>query len=179
MSVTQDQLEQISFRSPIDDADLDEALAAVRDRLQVIEARMEQLEQAAVAARKEETLLEGLVALRRGDSPGSAARPLDDVGGASDAGSQVVEATIALLSEQHRPMHISELMAELARREVRIPGSGQQANLISHLRRDKRIVRPSRGIYGLAEWGLKDAPTPTRKRKRARRRKPVKTARKS
>lgn len=177
MSVREDQLENLEeMNLVLDEGEVANALAAVRERLQVIEARIEQLEQVAVKARKEEHLLEGLLALRRGDDPKGAsveAPPqLTKKNGQVNAG--VVEATIALLRDQHRPMHISELMAALRAREVRIPGSGQQANLISYLRRDERIVRPSRGIYGLGEWGLKDAATPSRKKKRTGRRKTTK-----
>lgn len=177
MSVREDQLEPLGeTKSILDETEVSEALTAVRDRLQVIEARIEQLEQAAVKARKEEHLLEGLLALRRDEQP--AAEIVASKAPASKRNGQVnadvVEATIALLHDEHRPMHISELMAALQEKQVRIPGSGQQANLISYLRRDGRIVRPSRGIYGLGEWGLKDAVTPSRKRKRTGRRKTTK-----
>lgn len=173
MSVREDQLEQleVGMDSVLNESELSEALTAVRDRLQIIEARLEQLEQAAVKARKEEHLLEGLLALRRGDDPSSEPRAslqLPTKNGAVHA--DVVEETIALLREEHRPMHISELMASLQEKKVRIPGSGQQANLISYLRRDERIVRPSRGVYGLREWGLKDAIKPKRTRKRGTKR---------
>lgn len=177
MSVREDQLERLdAVDSALNESELAEALTAVRDRLQVIEARLEQLEQAAVKARKEEHLLEGLLALRRGDDPpeSNGDPPLQVQSKNGEVHADVVEATVALLRDERRPMHISELMAALQEKGVRIPGSGQQANLISYLRRDGRIVRPSRGIYGLGEWGLKDAAAPTRKKKRTRRRKTTK-----
>jgi hypothetical protein len=176
MSVREDQLEPLDVMdSVLDESELAEALAAVRNRLQVIEARLEQLEQAGVRARKEEHLLEGLIALRRGDDlESNGDPPLQVPKKNGEVHADVVESTIALLRDEHRPMHISELMAALQEKQVRIPGSGQQANLISYLRRDGRIVRPSRGIYGLGEWGLKDATTPSRKRKRTKRSKTTK-----
>jgi hypothetical protein len=60
-------------------------------------------------------------------------------------------------------------MRLLREAEVQIPGAGTQANLITHLRRDPRFVRPSRGMYGLSEWGLENMPTPTRRKRRRKR----------
>jgi len=66
-----------------------------------------------------------------------------------------------------RPIHLSELMRLLDVRNIAIPGAGTQANLIAHLRRDPRLVRPSRGMYGLAAWGLENmAPTQRTVRKK-------------
>jgi hypothetical protein len=66
-------------------------------------------------------------------------------------------------------MHISELMQNLAKQEVQIPGAGTQANLIAHLTRHPDVMRPSRGMYALAAWEGTDS-TPLRRavRKRVR-----------
>ena len=170
MGITEKDLEQFEeLRSNyLDDSELVEALGDVRHRLQVIEARMEQLEQVAVRVRREEHLLESLLALRRGeDTPGSATQ-LDN--GQAPSKANAVEATVTLLRRTGRPMHIGEIMEALDDQGVKPPGQGTQANLISHLRRDTRVARPSRGMYGLVELGVKDYQP--KKRKRARRRIP-------
>jgi len=83
----------------------------------------------------------------------------------------LLAAVVEILANRGEPMHIGELMAAVQERGVAIPGSGQQANLIAHISRDERIVRPRRGFYGLREWGLDDAKRAApSKRRRARRR---------
>ena len=81
-----------------------------------------------------------------------------------------VQAVIDELATAGRPLHISELMRLLRERGVSIPGAGAQANLIAHLRRDARLIRTSRGMYGLSGWGLESiVPTPKVRRQRRRR----------
>ena len=83
----------------------------------------------------------------------------------------LLSAVIEILAERGTPMQIRELMDAVQQRGVAIPGSGQQANLIAHISRDDRIVRPQRGFYGLREWGISDvAPKQRKRRRRARRR---------
>lgn len=80
----------------------------------------------------------------------------------------LLAAVIDILNERGGPTYIGDLMAALQERSVEIPGSGQQANVIAHISRDERIVRPKRGFYGLSEWGLTDARTAHAKSKRTR-----------
>ena len=80
----------------------------------------------------------------------------------------LLTAVIGILTDRGEPTHIGELMTALQHRRVEIPGSGQQANVIAHISRDKRIVRPKRGFYGLAEWGLIDTRSTQRKTRRTR-----------
>jgi hypothetical protein len=80
----------------------------------------------------------------------------------------LLTAVIDILNERGEPSYIGDLMAALQERSVEIPGSGQQANVIAHISRDERIVRPKRGFYGLSEWGLTDARTAHAKSKRTR-----------
>jgi hypothetical protein len=143
---------------------LAEALAAAHQRRDEIEQQIAQLTGERDVARREIELLEELLAVRRGEavSPRSF--------GEADARARraaprrrgrtqpVVVAAIAELEEVGRPLHISELMQSLQNRGVRIPGSGQQANLIAHLTREPQIVRPSRGMYALASWGIEEKP---------------------
>lgn len=169
-----DLFQQVDIgRSALPERDLVDALDEVRQRLLVIEARLEQMEQEAVKARKEEHLLETLLALRRGEeTPPSKAseltstpRSVATANGGARQKADAVEATVALLRRSGRPMHIGEIMKALRDQGVQPPGQGTQANLISHLRRDTRVARPSRGMYGLVELGVKDYKPATRKRR--------------
>lgn len=161
---------------------IDQALQEVRLRLSRLEENRAELDRAITAAREEERLLLRILALRRGDasaeqnatSPetGSAWQEIDQQG-KPHAGEYskhpAVQAVIRELAEAGRPLHISDLMRLLREGGIQIPGAGTQANLITHMRRDPRIVRPSRGVYGLSVWGLEDMPKTTR-RKRLRKR---------
>ncbi|MGO9249616.1 MAG: hypothetical protein ACLQQB_05465 [Solirubrobacteraceae bacterium] len=80
----------------------------------------------------------------------------------------LLAAVIDVLNERGEPTYIGDLMTALHERSVEIPGSGQQANVIAHISRDERIVRPQRGFYGLREWGLTDTRTAHGKSKRTR-----------
>lgn len=183
MSVREDELESLDDlqRGPLGEGDLQAALDANRAQIEVLEARMEQLEQAMVRARKEQHLLEGLLALRRGQDVdpadgGAAHQGMPSVssnhtkGGSSNG---VADAAVLVLERAARPMHIGELMSALVKDGVEIPGAGSQANLIAHLRRDQRIARPSRGMYGLRALGV-DEYEP---KKRGKRRKPARRTR--
>lgn len=173
MSISEEQLENLDQLEPnvLDEDSLSAALDAVRERARVIEARLAQLEQAAVKARREEHLLEGLLALRRNSDAVTASGPVFssvEVNGAADGSKDVVGATIGILEASGRPMHISELKALLEKRGVRIPGKGTQANLIARLRRDDRIARAARGMYGLKALGVEEYQPKKRRRTRAR-----------
>ena len=85
----------------------------------------------------------------------------------SQAG-RLTDVVVEELRSSGRPLHISDLMRLLTLRQLRIPGAGAQANLITYLRRDPRIVRAARGMYALAEWGIEAMPA-TRRHKRRRR----------
>lgn len=155
--------------------ELQEAADAAAQKAQIAEARSEQWAQIAMKARREEEAYLQILRLRRDDDSASDDQAsLSLVSHDADDVHPVIAASIALLRQERRPMHIGELMNRLQAKSVRIPGSGEQANLISYLRRDDRIVRPSRGVYGLRELGLEDmAPAKRRtpkKRPRARKR---------
>ncbi len=158
------------------------ALEEVRARISRVEQERAELERTITAAREEERLLQRLLALRRGHLPsevaeqtayqtGKAGTPkeIQLVQAVHKIGHTVVEAVLHELASAGRPLHISDLMRLLHEARVEIPGAGTQANLITHLRRDPRLVRPSRGIYGLATWGLENMPTLARRKRRKRR----------
>jgi hypothetical protein len=150
-----------------------QALEAARKRASLAEQQRSQLEREINAAREEQRLLEKLLRLRRnglpestGDSPTVEAHLIGPV--QTGSGEAMLKLVMEELEAAGRPIHISELMRLLRDRNAQIPGSGTQANLISYLRRDPRVVRPTRGMYALATSGLQNMTTP---RRRGRRRK--------
>lgn len=166
---------------------IERALAAARLNRVAAEQQRADLNRVIEAARQEERLLEGLLDLRRGGSAKSQADlhesegahsedSLGMVSGRRRSKQPVVQAVIDELATAGRPTHISELMRVLRARDVRIPGAGTQANLITHLRRDSRLVRTSRGMYGLAIWGLESTETPRPIRRRRKHVRATKTS---
>lgn len=155
--------------------DLERALDEARSRALEIGRKIEDLQRSQRAVKEEEELLMRLISLRKGkvatppSSAGEVALYRAEKGrsrAATRARHPVVESVISILREAEHPLHISELMRLATDRAIEIPGAGSQANLISYLRRDPAIVRPSRGVYGLAEWGIEEM---TYRKKRPRR----------
>ncbi len=137
------------------------ALDAARSRVAQHELERIEIERAIAYAKEEEQLLQRLLDLRRGVISQVEGRTANERRVESpssertvDKGHTAVLAVIDELTTTGRSVHISELMRLLGERGIAIPGAGTQANLITHLRRDPRLVRPSRGMYGLAVWGL-------------------------
>jgi len=139
--------------------------------------QIEEMQKRLASTQEEVKILTRLIALRSGKASGE---PINEIASVSPvvppsaiavpkSGFSALAAVIAFLEEANRPVHISELMRLLGEKNVQIPGSGTQANLISYLRRDKRIVRPSRGMYGLATWGLTEMASQAMRRRRRRR----------
>jgi hypothetical protein len=152
---------------------LKKALLAVQERIEKAERERAELQQKIAVARQEERLLSQLLELR--------GRRLTDAQAGREAnyrisgeinptnsltGHPVIAAVIEELATAGRPVHISDLMRMLHTRKVPIPGSGNQANLISYLRREPQLVRTSRGMYGLSAWGLENMPVVHRKKRR-------------
>jgi hypothetical protein len=160
-----------NLRSAISDEAVAELLELVRGRIASLVREHDALERTIVAAREEERLWEQILAVRRGHPLRSETAASRKVGSASppSIGHPAVQAVVGELEAAGRPLHISDLMRLLRDNNVTIPGSGTQANLIAHLRRDKRVIRPSRGMYGLAVWGLENMPVTRRSRRRKRR----------
>lgn len=166
--------------NPIDGSLIAKALEELRARISRIENERGELDRLIAVAKEEERLLVRLLSLRKGED-GTESSVIEQVSKESrandrpmnlglpiDGKAPAVEAAVRELATAGRPVHISELMRLLREHKVPIPGAGAQANLIAHLRRDSRVVRPSRGMYGLAAWGLEDMPEgkPRRRRKR-------------
>lgn len=142
-----------------------QALAVAHQKREELEQRLTRLTGERDVLRREVELLEELLAVRRGEtaSPRTSgeARGGDGTSAAPRRKGRthpVVVASIAELEKAGRPLHISELMQTLQEQGEGIPGSGQQANLIAHLTRESQIVRPSRGMYALASWGIEAKP---------------------
>jgi hypothetical protein len=151
---------------------LERALAAARERVGSIERRQAELAKELAAARLEEALLARLLAIRHGGVvPHDGADALEvGPGGAGEGRGKhpAAEEVVAILEKEGRPVHISELMRRLRERGVPLPGAGTQANVISHLRRDERVVRPARGMYGLRAWGLQEMAVAAKRKSRSR-----------
>ena len=159
------------------------ALEGVRARAAKTESQRADLERAIATIQEEERLLQRLLDVRRGvvaesinqekeakhDKTPSGSKASSALLPVSASKHPAVQAVIDELATASRPLHISELMRLLRERRVTIPGAGTQANLITHLRRDVRLVRTSRGMYGLSTWGI-ESMKPSRRVRRRRKR---------
>lgn len=154
---------------------IEEAAQAVRTR----EAELSDAKTALTEAERELRLLAELAELRGVEIPVAAKRSDDksspvpsQANGTRRASSggraALLDTVIEILNKAGEPMQIQTLMAAVKERDVRIPGKGSQANLIAVISRDTRIVRPQRGYYGLADWGLTDSRSTSRPRRRRR-----------
>jgi hypothetical protein len=153
---------------------LAQALAAAKARILKLQEEIAVRERQVAAEKEEARLLERILSLRTGAEAAPA------VGGPPLAGSSAspanpatvhpaLVASLDALEASGRPVHVQELMRTLAEKQVQLPGAGKQANLIGLLRRDRRVVRPSRGMYALASWGIAEMPGSKRRRRRGRR----------
>jgi hypothetical protein len=133
-----------------------EQLRAVAEKRIALEARLRHL-QALLAL---EGKLQHSEAMAMFSSPGVVgARPLADE-------------AYEFLSESAHEWHYQDLATALANRGVNIPGRDPAKNLVAHIHRDPRFVRPKRGTYGLIEWYPKGTKSvgvrkPTRSKVRA------------
>ncbi len=159
------------------EAALSRALETIRARIARAHAQRGELERIIARWQEEQRLMERLLALRTATAPtppepaAEDARPAEEPSAPRDGlavglNHPIIQAVVDELAQARRPLHISELMRLLRNRGLPIPGSGTQANLISYLRRDKRVARPSRGMYGLTAWGLVSMPSSGRRRRR-------------
>lgn len=81
----------------------------------------------------------------------------------------IEQASLDILREHGKPLHISNLRAELTRRGIPIPGKATDANVIVYLARSPHICRVGRGLYALRAWGVPEVPPRRRRRARKRR----------
>jgi hypothetical protein len=147
------------------------AVEAVRRRIELLKEEFDAVRVKLDAAEQEERLLLRLLEFRTGqrvsrvdDQKAAVAPELTDDASRHPA----LVAAFEELEKAGRPLHISDLMRLLAGRRIELPGAGTQANLITHLRRDPRIIRASRGMYALASWGIEPEPAQVRRARRRR-----------
>jgi hypothetical protein len=108
---------------------------------------------------------EGLVPDESARLPSAPSSELTEV--VSDgSGPSLAEAVVGVLRRQGKAMHIQELTVAVRKAGIPIPGRGESANVIAHIRSHPEVVRPVRGVYGLREWGIQDAVARPRKRRR-------------
>lgn len=157
-------------------ASLREGIARTRSRIAELTKELDRGEQ-------ELRLISELLRLRGADA-GAAAGDSDASviplrSALSTDGSRLSQAVVEILRQAGKPLHIQELMTRVRDRQVPIPGKGEPANLIAHIRSKGGIVRPNRGMYGLKEWGIEDysdSKAKTRKATSRRTRQPAKRA---
>jgi hypothetical protein len=77
----------------------------------------------------------------------------------------LADAAYELLSETRLEYHYRDLAEELLRRGVLIKGRDPAVNLIAHLVRDGRFIRPKRGVYALKELNPRTRSVGLRRRK--------------
>lgn len=78
-----------------------------------------------------------------------------------------LDTAYAILEDSQEGIHYRDLVEQLERRGVHVPGQDPAANLIAHITRDQRFVRTARGTYGIA--GIHAASPATRRRRVASR----------
>lgn len=81
----------------------------------------------------------------------------------------IEQGAMEILSERGKPLHISDLRTELARRGIPIPGKGTDANVIVYLSRSIDICRVGRGLYALRTWNVPEVPARRRRSLRKKR----------
>jgi hypothetical protein len=179
---------KVSSPPPITDDVLREAVSAAQARVEDERERLNEAEECLRSAEHEFALLVRLGRLR--GLPGMAecnlVLPSGEEGQveaaqehasaaqrAAATGRAALVPTVAdILREHGKPMPIRLLMAEVVSRGAKIPGRGEQANLISVLMRAPEIVRLQRGVYGLREWspyGMEVSSRRTTRRRKAAR----------
>jgi hypothetical protein len=85
------------------------------------------------------------------------------------ANSELEEAVADILGEAGGPLHVSDIRTRLIDAGVRIPGKGDDANIIVRLRKaPDQFTRTARGTYALASWGLRSLDEDASRRRKAR-----------
>jgi hypothetical protein len=158
------------------EASLREGLARTRSKIGELTRELDRGEQ-------ELRLVGELLRLRGADACEAAgdsdASVIPLVSARSTDGSRLSQAVVEILRQAGKPLHIQELMTRVRERQLPIPGKGEPANLIAHIRSKSGIVRPNRGMYGLKEWGIEDYSDSKAKTQRAMPRRPRRTAKRT
>jgi hypothetical protein len=158
-------------------ADLDQTLEGLAEREERLHDELQSLRME--RAQKQELREHALALLEHTQQPPSASRPtasaktamagLPDMVEAPDryplgrrkakisdtlaqAVYETLKGTEPANGEPGEPMHYRELVTALEGRRVYISGRDPGLNLVAHIHKDSRFVRPQRGMYALKEW---------------------------
>jgi hypothetical protein len=143
--------------------------------IEELRAEAQRCQAALSRAEEQQALVQRLLQLdeQRSDSAlGVGANELGDLESLASSsrpeGNRSLEESVAeILTNADRPLHISDIRAQLVSNGVRIPGRGDDANIIVRLRKDpERFTRTARGTYALASWGLPSLGTTNRDRRK-------------
>jgi hypothetical protein len=158
----------------VDEGTVKAWLEAVANRIRANTAEMARLESEIVADRRREAALRALLAasengVKQREPQEESDSPTIAVGRQPQRVSvhPIEQGAIEILEDRGKPVHISELRAELARRGIPIPGKGTDANVIVYLAAAPQICRVGRGLYALRGWGVPEVP-PRRRRSSVR-----------
>jgi len=154
----------------VDDKTIEAWLNEVTERIRANTAEITRLQDEIAADTRRQAALKALLtAATNGSQPRQVsptrAAPADSKARISIH--PIEHGAIGVLEERGKPVHISELRAELARRGIPVPGKGTDANVIVHLARSAQVCRVGRGLYALRAWGVPEVPS--RRRRAARR----------
>jgi len=141
--------------------------AALKERIAAGRAQVAGLTEELRRNERELQLLQEIMRLRDDDIEVDQLPPLIETEGVTPPvaavteqrdGVRLADAVVEILRKHGQQMHIQELTAAVREAGLQIPGRGDPANLIAHIRTHPSIVRPVRGMYGLREWGLVEKP---------------------
>jgi hypothetical protein len=160
----------------VDEATVRTWLAEVTERIRTNTEEVARLRAEIGADTRRQAALEGLLAASTDGSSVpqalAAQEPSARIAGRRLEGVSlhpIEQGAIEVLGERSKPLHISELRAELARRGIPIPGKGTDANVIVYLSRCNDICRVGRGLYALRTWNVPEVPARRRRSVRKRR----------
>jgi hypothetical protein len=167
--------------------DLQAWASALSDQIGVLRAELQRCQTDLAAAEEKHALVHRLLQLdgdatveTTSESKADDAQPSEDPEpqpqdevlplATGSSGQDLEDAVASILERSGKPMHIGDLRLRLISDDVRIPGRGEDANIIVRLRAaPERFTRTARGTYALASWGLPSLDTKqTVKGKRSR-----------
>jgi hypothetical protein len=137
----------------------------LRDRLDEIQRQIDPLAVEAGRIRTQLGLVDKLLKVSRGEETPSAEVAMN---GQYGNGRNIADTIARILAESATPLHISMIRQAYLREGNRIPGKGNESNLLAYVVRDPRFVRVAKGTYGLAEHGFIPPVAKGRRKRRKR-----------
>jgi hypothetical protein len=156
--------------------------ASLSQEVEHLRVQLEQIQHALAEAEEKQALVQRLLELdgevpellltSKGRPDTAEAASLGDGLGPAPAGSgggqSLEDAVVSILRASGQPLHVSDIRARLIADGIRIPGRGDDANIIVRLRKiPEQFTRTARGTYALADWGLPSLDSSIGKRKRS------------